>query len=185
MQSFTGKKVTPLDLGPEQVCIEDIAHALSLICRFGGHCKFHYSVAQHSLLVARHLPEPIRIHGLLHDAAEAYLGDIIRPLKWEMGIGDGRGMIPFDVVEASALRSIYGAIGVPWPGKDIWAEVKAADNRAVMTEGRDIMGHPPEDWGLDAQPWEDDVIKPLAPEFVERVYLGTYFHLKGERNVVA
>lgn len=87
METFTGLKFWPLDPKSEEVCIEDIAHALSMICRFGGHCKSFYSVAQHSCLVAEVLTKcPIFckedvILGLMHDAAEAYTGDIIRPVK--------------------------------------------------------------------------------------------------------
>ena len=86
-QTFTGKKVDILCPTPEMVDIEDIAHALSMTCRFGGHCREFYSVAEHSVLVEQmgryslHCSDPrIIMLLLLHDAAEAYIGDIITPV---------------------------------------------------------------------------------------------------------
>lgn len=93
-QTFTGKLVDAENPTPEMIDIEDIAHALSMTCRFGGHCRDFYSVAEHSVLVEQygtlppHLihttgPEIVcaRLALLLHDAAEAYIGDIITPVK--------------------------------------------------------------------------------------------------------
>src|SRR5688572_18527016 len=80
----TGRSFWPLDPRADEICIDDIAQALAKVCRFGGHCCDFYSVAQHSVLVA-HLVErshpQLALHALLHDAAEAYLGDFTQPLK--------------------------------------------------------------------------------------------------------
>jgi hypothetical protein len=70
---------------PEMICIDDIATALSKICRFGGHSNDFYSVAQHSVVVANLAPEYLCREALLHDATEAYLGDVIKPLKNILG----------------------------------------------------------------------------------------------------
>jgi uncharacterized protein len=83
IQTYSGAKVNPLDLAPADVRIEDIAHALSLLCRFGGHVREFYSVAQHSWIVSHLCPPEDALQGLLHDASEAYLGDMVAPLKHE------------------------------------------------------------------------------------------------------
>jgi len=81
IQVYSGGKFYPEDPQPEDIHIEDIAHALSLQCRFGGHCESFYSVAQHCCTVSNLLPPRFKLWGLLHDAPEAYLMDIPRPIK--------------------------------------------------------------------------------------------------------
>ena len=86
MNTFSGKIFDPMQIKPENICTEDIAHALSLVCRGGGHVKYFYSVGQHSLncmneAKARGLSERVQLACLLHDASEAYISDIIRPVK--------------------------------------------------------------------------------------------------------
>jgi uncharacterized protein len=81
---FSGQLVDPFDLKPSEVRIDDIAWALSNICRYGGHYHRNYSVAEHTLLVAGLLPPHKKLYALLHDAPEAYLGDIPTPLKRRM-----------------------------------------------------------------------------------------------------
>jgi Predicted hydrolases of HD superfamily len=83
LQTFTKKKFYPLYPVLDEICIEDIAHSLSLQCRFNGHCKEFYSVAQHSVLMSLRYSEPeLQLYALLHDASEAYLSDLPRPLKY-------------------------------------------------------------------------------------------------------
>jgi hypothetical protein len=89
IETSSGRFVDPLDADPADIVLEDIAHALANICRFGGHVKRHYSVAEHSINVARLLSDwgygpHVALHGLMHDAAEAYLGDVVSPIKYDL-----------------------------------------------------------------------------------------------------
>jgi hypothetical protein len=77
----SGRHIRVLDPRPEDVYVPDIAWALSRICRFGGHAPRHDSVAQHSVMVSELCPPELALTGLLHDAPEAYIGDVIGPLK--------------------------------------------------------------------------------------------------------
>jgi hypothetical protein len=79
--TFTGKTVNPLNPTPDDIDIRDIAHSLALVPRFAGHTQKPISIAQHSVYVSRLLPRAYAMHGLLHDASEAYLGDVTRWLK--------------------------------------------------------------------------------------------------------
>lgn len=86
MNTFSGKKFDPMRITVDDICAEDIAHALSLLCRGNGHLKYFYSVAQHSIncakeAKARGWSKRIQLACLLHDASEAYISDIIRPVK--------------------------------------------------------------------------------------------------------
>ena len=84
MNTASGRLVDPFNLRLEDIAIEDIAHSLSMQCRFNGHCARFYSVAEHSVLVSRLVLPKNRLWGLLHDAQEAYLGDIITPIKQQV-----------------------------------------------------------------------------------------------------
>ena len=81
VSTYTGKQFFPLDPQQDQVDIEDIAHGLAYQCRFNGQTRYFYSVAQHSLIVAGLVPKRLYLAALLHDAAEAYMGDMVKPLK--------------------------------------------------------------------------------------------------------
>lgn len=86
IETFTGVHFWPLDPRPEDIRIEDIAHALANICRFNGHTSRHYSVSEHSVICAQYAqamgwPEEVQLACLMHDASEAYLCDIPSPIK--------------------------------------------------------------------------------------------------------
>ena len=123
---------------PDDVVWPDIAESLAKICRFGGHTRLHYSVAQHSVLVADLLPPALRAYGLLHDAHEAFLGDITRPMRMALAaLGEGAAL---DELTRRADAAIHAAAGLPWPLSPAdEAAVKAADTIALATEARDLM----------------------------------------------
>lgn len=130
-QSFTGRKFWPGDPRPEDVCLEDIAHALAHVCRFGGHVPVAYSVAQHSVLVSHVCPPAHALVGLMHDATEAYLGDVIRPLKT---------LLPsYALLEERWAKAIGQALGLGDELAHLPDAVKDADRCALETERRDVV----------------------------------------------
>ena len=154
----------PLDPRAEELDIDDIAHALSNMCRFTGHVSEFYSVAQHSMEVANILPEELKLTGLLHDASEAYLVDISRPVKRDSRFSFYRE------AEAVLEKCIAEKFGLTWP----WAEeVKRADNVLLLTEKRDLMGREPKPWQDTAKPLDKTII-PLPPKEAERLFLEYY-----------
>ncbi len=139
MQTISGRRVEPGRLRVEDIYIEDIAHALSHICRFAGHCKSFYSVAQHSVLVADYVMKRGRSinearWALLHDASEAYLGDITWPLKQHPAM---RG---YKEIERHAQAVIAQCFGLEGDEPPI---VKEADLAILATEKRDLLNAGP------------------------------------------
>jgi hypothetical protein len=145
--THSGKPFDLLKPQAAQINPLDIAHALSMICRFNGHCYRHYSVAQHSLLVADiiksqgHDPE-IQLLALLHDAAEAYVGDMTRPLKlWLRQDTDGES--DYDLVEQGVWHAICAQFGLDPVLPDC---IHIADMIALATEKRDLLPDHPTAW---------------------------------------
>lgn len=141
MQTYTGRKFWPLDARPEDVDIRDIAHALSMLCRYGGHSLRFYSVAEHSVHVARWLEErnykpEVTLAGLLHDATEAYLTDVPRPLK--------RSLPDYRRAESALWAVIAEAFDLTGYEDDLPTAVHEADNRILADEIRQNMK--PMDW---------------------------------------
>lgn len=149
IQSFTGKKIFPLNLKPGEICIEDIAQSLSNTCRFSGHCSEFYSVAQHSVLVSMNVPEALSLAALMHDASEAYISDFPSPIKRVLyhQLQDGT-LKHIKETEEEILGTIFQTLGVAWPDAAGWDDIKYADQMLLVTEARDLMKPLRDDWHL-------------------------------------
>ncbi len=185
--TYTGKAFDLLNPSPDIVCIEDIAHSLANLCRYTGHVREFYSVAQHCVLMAKaDLPgDPLK--RLLHDAGEAYIGDIASPWKRLLAVdvpetipGNPR-FAPVRMWEDKIQKVIGLALGVDLSYS---AEVKEADNRMYFTEVRDLMP-PSAEFGkwrgnLEPLPAKIHGWKPYA---AERMFLQAYNELRKDTNV--
>jgi hypothetical protein len=137
IDTASGARAYPADPEATEIRIYDIAHALGRICRFGGHVRVaHYSVAQHSILVSRLVPAELALVGLLHDAAEAYIGDIVKPLKSALYTFGPTGAVGITALEARWWACIANTFDLP---RTIPAEVHDADRVALYIERRDVM----------------------------------------------
>jgi hypothetical protein len=141
MQTASGRQFWPMDPRPHEVFIEDIAHALAMICRFGGHCRRFYSVAEHSVLISRAAAPEHKLWALLHDAPEAYIGDTIRPLKKHL---NGHRQAEQKIMRAICVRFNLHL--------ELPASIKALDLAILMDERDQAMMVPPEPWDVDAAP---------------------------------
>ena len=129
IQTYTGKQFFPIEPHPEEVDINDIAHALSMMCRFAGHVDRFYSVAQHSVLLSRYAPDEFKLWALLHDATEAYLVDVPRPVKPYL---TNYVEIETNLMSVIATKFNLGSAIIP-------PEVKAIDVRILLDEQSQLM----------------------------------------------
>ena len=186
MQTYTGKKFYINDPKPEDIDIRDIAHALSLTCRFSGHCNSFYSVAEHSVRMVNYV---YKLDGyqvknaltqkdlrgkfaLLHDAAKAYMTDMPKPIKW---------MMPeYAKLEKVLLNTILAKFGLDrHKNEKEWDDVMLADVKILATEKKSIMSPEPDNWNLPEDPYDDIIIPLTTPQDAERAFLewANYFGL--------
>ena len=134
--TLTGRWIDVLNLDPAQVHMDDVARGLAYTCRWAGGVPAYYSVAEHSVYVASVVADACGHYALyraalLHDAAEAYLGDVPSPYKTlvaiKHGTEDGGFLENFHEVEDRMLRVVFAVAGCPWPDEDEWADIHAAD----------------------------------------------------------
>lgn len=159
---------------PEDIRITDIAHHLARICRFGGAVIYQpYWVAIHSMMVSEKVPAEHALAGLLHDAAEAYLGDLASPVK---------ALVPaFADLERRWNLAIGEKFGLGTQLADQHPAVREADARALATERRDLMAVNP-GWTPSAEPYEGIVLRGMAPEFAKDSFLNRFDRLMGGKK---
>jgi hypothetical protein len=198
IQTATGRQFKVCEPTAEMITPLDIAHALANTCRFNGHCQMLYSVAQHCCTMVAHLERQgadldLKRWALLHDADEAYLPDVPRPVKpflfvrmpddertegeGEIGSGD-TVLVPW----ATFARRVMFAVAkrfrlFPLSG-DPPAEIKAIDLRLLATEKRDLFGKEPAEWVAlrGVQPFTEQV-EPLRPEIAREQFLDCFRNL--------
>jgi len=127
MQTYSGIKFCYDDPKPEMILIADIAHALSMKCRYNGHLNEFYSVADHSVQVSELVPKPIAMHGLLHDAAEVYMADVPRPLRKFLNN-------EYDKLEQEVLGVIYEAFDLKELTEEEQSIIQRADDLCLASE---------------------------------------------------
>ena len=194
IQTYSGSLVDICDPKPESISIEDIARGLSMQCRFNGQVSQFYSVAQHSIMVARLVEKQldrqklypgrsIRRAALLHDAAEAYLGDIITPVKKGLTHDFHKRITPFSDMEYRMLNAIHVALGVGVNPDNHFARgpIMKADLMALAIEVRALKKWPDSSgiWDFLPEPPDDaPILIPLEPAAAERAFLSCWRRLK-------
>jgi hypothetical protein len=169
-QCWTGARYYPSDPRAGDIDILDIAHALGNLSRYGGHCRF-YSVAEHSVLVSKIVSPELALEGLMHDATEAYLGDLTRPVRMEMGFDSS-----YLELDRLARRAIANAFDLM---PDIPHEVEIADVRLVVLEKRVLLPRA-DPWYLNYPEPDNVAINCWLPYGASLAFLRRYCELTGE-----
>ncbi len=169
--TYSGELFWPLDPLPGEVKIEDIARALSMICRFTGHVARFYSVAEHCIHVSRLVSPENALAGLLHDGSEAYIADVSSPVKRTEEFAGYRR------IEARLQAVVYEAFGL---GPETPDEVDEVDHALVHHEARALFREPPA-WAEDPPLPGPPGIVGLPPGAAEVLYLERFKELTNER----
>ena len=165
MQTASGRMFWPLDPRAEEVSLDDIAHSLGMQGRFAGHARRFYSIAEHSVYVSFLVPKADALHALLHDASEAYVIDVPRPLK--------PFLVGYKEIEDNVWRAIAEHFGI---APEMPASIKLADNRVLLAEQRQLMGPPPAPWLVPGDP-APITIKGWDPDYARFKFLQRFDEL--------
>lgn len=172
IQTYTGSRMFPLDPHPAEIDIHDIAHSLSNLCRFNGHVKRFYSVAEHSCHVSDVLPAELRLAGLLHDASEAYLCDLPRPIKRSAEFAE-----QYLSAETKLMRVIAVRFCFEWPLVDA---VHKADDQLLSTEALQLMAPLHPDWKDRTDPVDGLILPCWGPTEARDQFTARYFALTNQ-----
>lgn len=169
IQVHSGGRFYPADPRIEHIEIHDIAHALSMVNRFAGHTHFPYSVAQHSVYVSYEVPPEHALCALMHDATEAYLVDIPRPLK---------KMLPgYYEIEDRCWRVIAQKFGLP---EEMPQTVKDADNAVLLAEKDALLMPTGDTWSIPGKASTRQIV--MWPHYeAKRLFLARFNQLIGAR----
>ena len=169
IQTYSGRRFSPINPNPNAIVIQDISHALAMQCRFTGHTRKFYSIAQHSVLVSYICDPNDRLFGLMHDASEAFLTDLSSPLKRSGKFQD------YVACERKLQQAICIRFGLPLEEPP---SVKKADNLLLATEARDLLGPLHSDWKLPVEPLPF-TITPWTSDQAEDKFIKRFFELTG------
>lgn len=170
MQTFTGKAFFPFTCQPEDINIFDIAHSLAMQCRYNGHTERFYSVAEHCVLMSQWVPEKDALWALLHDATEAYVGDMVRPIK--------KHMPDYIRIEKAIMSMICIKFDLPFTMPE---SVYEADNRIIENERAALLKSPPLPWTVHGSPLPDIEIHGWDPTVAEYQYYNRFVELMDAR----
>lgn len=173
VQTYSGRRFNPLKPIPESIVIQDVAHALSQVCRYNGQCNFFFSVAQHCVIVSYLCDEKDALHGLLHDLSEFVISDISAPLKHTSEFEEYRR------IEDNLMRAAYKRFGLIG---DEPTSVKRADKLALATEVASGLLDARPDWKLPCQAAPFKIV-PLPPDEAKILFLNRFFDLIGKPDL--
>lgn len=166
--TYSGRRFYFEDPRAEDVCIEDIAHATSQICRFTGHTSRFLSVAEHQVNASYIVPPEDALAALLHDGHEGYVHDVSSPLK--IAIGEG-----YKRVDLSARIAVAMRFGTP---VELSPAVKLADLQLLFLEARALMNTNVDDWGIVEPPRAEGVkLFCDTPWLARKRFLGRFYEL--------
>jgi uncharacterized protein len=173
IETYSGKKFWFLKPTPEMIDIDDIAHALAMQCRYTGHVKHFYSVAEHSVHVSNLAKN--KLEGLLHDASEAFLTDIASPIKPHLA--------NYKSMEETIMVAIGKLYGFNWP---VSQDTKDADSTQLKTEARHLLPSGGRDWlhEFPTQRVRGVAPKCWTPDQAKMAFLERFYELTEDTNVV-